>query len=155
MYALATGNFNKSTRFFKKIYKDSNPFFSFLATFFTSIMTSKQVKFSRSSRGEAKKPTRAIAPISLEDMMDKEVLLSSQDGEIRELSVLSNPSNDKSTKIKQRIKILAHPKNLMEVLWARMAIEKGLIGNAITIGPNGFYFTRTFLEGEALRIFEH
>ena len=50
-------------------------------------------------------------------MMDKEVLSSSQDSEIRELSVLSDPSNDKSTKIKQRIKILAHPKNLMEVLW--------------------------------------
>ena len=35
-----------------------------------------------------------------------------------------------------------------------MAIEKGLIGNAITTGPNGFCFTRTFLEGEALRIFD-
>ena len=88
-------------------------------------MTSKQVKFSRSSRGEAKKPTHTIAPISLEDMMDKEVLSSSQDGEIRELSVLSDPSNENSTKIKQRIKILAHPKNLMEVLRARVAIEKG------------------------------
>ena len=86
--------------------------------------------------------------------MDKEVLSSSQDGKIRELSVLSNPSNDKSTKIKQGIKILAHPKNLMEVLWARIAIEKGLIGNAITTGPNGFCFTSTFLKGEALRIFD-
>ena len=85
--------------------------------------------------------------------MDKEVLSSSQDGEIRELSVLSDPSNEKSTKIKQRIKILAHPKNLMEVLRAQLAIEKGLIGNAITTGPNGFCFTRTFLDGEALRIF--
>ena len=117
-------------------------------------MTSKQVTFSRSSRGEAKKVPRAIAPISLEDMMDKEVLSSSQDGKIRELSVLSDPSNDKSTKIKQRIKIVAHPKNLMEVLRARMAIEKGLIGNAIKNGPNGFCFTKTFLEGEALRIFD-
>ena len=93
---------------------------------------------SRSSRGEAKKVPRAIAPISLEDMMDKEVLSSSKDGEIRELSVLSDPSNENSTKIKQRIKILTHPKNLMEVLRARVAIEKGLIGNAINYGPNGF-----------------
>ena len=99
-------------------------------------MTSKQVTFTRSGRGEAKKLPRASAPISLEDMMDNEVLSSSQDGEIRELSVLSDPSNDKSTNIKQRIKILAHPKNLMEVLRDRMAIEKGLIGNAITTGPN-------------------
>ena len=46
-----------------------------------------------------------------------------------------------------------HPKNLIEVLRARLAIEKGLIGNAITIGPNKYRFTRTFLDGEALRIF--
>ena len=49
--------------------------------------------------------------------------------------------------------MLDHPKNLIEVLRDRLAIEKGLIGNAITTGPNGFCFTRTFLEGEALRIF--
>ena len=35
-----------------------------------------------------------------------------------------------------------------------MAIKKGLIGNSITTVPNGFCFTRTFLEGEALRIFD-
>ena len=116
-------------------------------------MRSDQAMSSRSSRDEPKKHSSTIAPISLEDLMDKEMVSSSQDGEIRELSVLSDPSNEKSTKIKQRIKILAHPKNLMEVLWDRLAIKKGLIGNAITTGPNGFCFTRTFLEGEALRIF--
>ena len=104
-------------------------------------MHSEQAKSSRSSRGEAKKHTSTIAPISLKDLMDKEVLSSSQDGEIRELLVLSDTSNEKSTKNKQRIKILAHPKNLMEVLWARLAIEKGLVGNAITTGPNKFCFT--------------
>ena len=85
--------------------------------------------------------------------MDKEVLSSSQDGDIRDLSVLSDPSNKKCTKIKQMIRILEHPKNLIKVLRDRLAIEKGLIGNAITTGPNGFCFTRTFLEGGALRIF--
>ena len=30
----------------------------------------------------------------------------------------------------------------------------GLIGNAITTGPNKYRFTRTFLDGEALRIFD-
>ena len=68
--------------------------------------------------------------------MDKEVLSLSQDGDICDLSVLSNPSNEKRTKIKQRICILDHPKNLIEVLRDRLAIEKGLIGNAITTGPN-------------------
>ena len=87
-------------------------------------MRSEQAKSSRCSRGEPKKMSSTSAPISPEDLMDKEVLSSSQDGEIRELLVLSDPSNDKSTKIKQRIKILAHPKNLMEVLRARVAIEK-------------------------------
>ena len=64
--------------------------------------------------------------------MDKEMLSSSQDGDIRELSVLSDPSNEKSTKIKQRIRILEHPKNIIEGLRARLAIKKVLIGNAIT-----------------------
>ena len=49
--------------------------------------------------------------------------------------------------------MLDHTKNLIEVLRARLAIEKDLIGNAITTGPNKFRFTRTFLKGEALRIF--
>ena len=47
-----------------------------------------------------------------------------------------------------------HPKNLIKVLCARLAIEKGLAGNAITTGPNQYRFTRTFLDGEALRIFD-
>ena len=61
-------------------------------------MRSEQEKSSRSSRGEAKKHSSTIAPISLEYLMDKEMLSSSQDGDIRELSVLSDPSNKKSPK---------------------------------------------------------
>ena len=116
-------------------------------------MRSEQAKSSQSSCDAPKKSSSTSAPISLEDLVDKEVLLSSQDGEIRELSVLSDPSNKNSIKIKQRIRMLDHPKNLIEVLQAQLAIEKGLIGNAITTGPNKFCFTRTFLMGEALRIF--
>ena len=80
--------------------------------------------------------------------MDKEVMSSFQDSNICDLSVLSNPSNEQSTKIKQKICMLDHPKNLIEVLRAQLAIEKGLIGNAITTGPNKYRFTRTFLKGE-------
>ena len=116
-------------------------------------MRSEWVKSAQSSRDVLKKRSSTSAPISLEDLMDKEVLLSSQDGTIRELSVLADPSNEQSTKIKQKIRILDHPKNLNEVLRARLSIEKGLIGNVITTGPNKYRFTRTFLEGEALRIF--
>ena len=47
-----------------------------------------------------------------------------------------------------------HPKNLIEVLCARLAIEKGLTGNAITTGQNQYRFTRTLLDGEALRILD-
>ena len=118
-----------------------------------SIMRSEQAKSSRSSRDAPKKRSSTSASISLEDLMDKEVLSSSQDGDIRDLSVLSDPANEKRTNIKQRICMLDHPKNIIEVLWARIAIEKGLIGNAIITGPNKFRFTRTFLEGEALRMF--
>ena len=117
-------------------------------------MRSEQAKSAQSSRDALKKRSSTSAPISLEDLMNKEVLSSSQDGAIRELSVLSDPSNKQSNKIKQKIRILYHPKNLIEVLGSRLAIEKGLIGNAITTGPNKYRFTRTFLEGEALRIFD-
>ena len=79
--------------------------------------------------------------------MDREVLSSSQDGAICELLVLANISNKHSTKIKRKIRILDNPKNLIEVLRARLAIEKGLIGNSITTGPNKYRFTRTFLNG--------
>ena len=117
-------------------------------------MRSEQAKPARPSRDALKKRSSTSAPISLEDLMNKEVLSSSQDGAIRELSVLSDPSNKQSTKIKQKIRILDHPKNLIKVLRARLAMEKGLIGNAITTGPKKYRFARTFLEGEALHIFD-
>ena len=94
------------------------------------------------------------APISLEDLMEKEVQSSLQNGDIRELSVLADPENEDSTKIKRKIRILDHPKNLIEVLRARLAIAQGLTGNNITTGPNHYRFTRTFIDGEALRIFD-
>ena len=47
-----------------------------------------------------------------------------------------------------------HPKNLIEVLCTILAISKGLTGNNITTGPNQYCFTRNFLDGEALRIFD-
>ena len=69
-------------------------------------------------------------------LVEKEVQLSAQDGAICELSVLADPTNEQSTKIKRKICILGHPKNLIKVLHARLAIEKGITGNAITTGPN-------------------
>ena len=83
--------------------------------------------------------------------MLKEVQSSLEDGAICELPVLTDPSNKDSTSIKQNIRILDHPKYLIEVLCARIAISQGLTGNNITTGPNRYRFTRTFLDGEALR----
>ena len=54
-------------------------------------MHSEQEKSARPSRDALKKRSSTYAPINLEDFMDKEVLSSSQDGAIRELSVLSDP----------------------------------------------------------------
>ena len=68
--------------------------------------------------------------------------------------MLVDPTNKHSTKIKQKICILGHPNNLIEVLRARLVITKGLTGNNITKGPDQYRFTRTFLDGEALRIFD-
>ena len=117
-------------------------------------MRSEQFKSAQPSCDTLKKRSSTSAPISLKDLMDKEVQSSSQDGAIRELLVLADPSNKQSTKIKRKIHILDHTKNPIEVLRARLAIERGLIDNAITTGPNKYRFTKTFLNGEALRIFD-
>ena len=47
-----------------------------------------------------------------------------------------------------------HPKNLIKILCARLVIAQGLTGNNITTGPNQYRFTITFLDREALRIFD-
>ena len=65
-------------------------------------MRSEQSKSARPSCDPLKKRSSTSDPISLEDLMDKEVLSSSQDGTIRELSVLADPSNGQCTKIKQK-----------------------------------------------------
>ena len=49
-------------------------------------------------------------PIILKGLMEKEVQSSLQYGVIRELSVLADPSNEDSTCIKGKIRILDHPK---------------------------------------------
>ena len=100
-----------------------------------------------------KKRSGIAAPISIEDLMENEMQSSLQGSAICKLSVLADPANEDSTKIKRKIRILDHPKNLIEVLCARLAIAQGFTDNNITTGPNQYRFTRTFLDGEALRIF--
>ena len=117
-------------------------------------MHSEQGKSARPSRDGTKKSSGTSAPISLEDLMEKEVQSSTQDGAICELSVLADATNKQATKINPKIRILDHPNNLIKVLCARLKIEKGISGNAITTGPNQYPFTRTFLDREALRIFD-
>ena len=99
-------------------------------------MRSEHGKSARPSRDGPKKRSGTSAPISIKDLMEKEVQSSTQDGSIRELSVLADPTNEQSTKIKRKIRILDHGKNLIEVLCAILALKKGISGNAITAGPN-------------------
>ena len=94
------------------------------------------------------------ALIIIEDLMVKEASSSLENGDIRELSVLTDPTNEDSTFIKRKIRILDHPKNLIEVLCARLAISQVLTGDNIITGPKQYHFSRTFLYGEALRIFD-
>ena len=86
--------------------------------------------------------------------MVKELPLSLEDGDMRELSVRTDPSNEDSTRIKKKIHILDHPKNLIEVLHARLSIYQGLTGNSIKMVPSQYRFTQTFLDGEVLHIFD-
>ena len=112
---------------FPKINKDSNPFFSFLVPFINSIIArSEQEKSARLSRDRTKKRSGTSAPISLEDLMEKEVQSSTQDGAIFDFSVLADPTNEQSTKIKRKIRILNHPNNLIEFICTRLAIKKGI-----------------------------
>ena len=87
------------------------------------------------------------SPISIEELMVKELPLSLEDGDMRKLSVRTDTTKEDSTRVKRKIRILDHPKNLLEVLRARIAIAQGLIGKSITTGPNHYCFTRTFLDG--------
>ena len=66
----------------------------------------------------------------------------------------ADPANEDSTRIKQKIRIFDHPKNLIEVLRERLAIVQGLTGNKIATVTNQYRFTRTFLDGEALKHFD-
>ena len=93
-------------------------------------------------------------PISLEYFIEKKVQSSLEDDAIHKLSVLADPKNEDLTRIKKNIRILDHPKNLIEVPRSRLAIGQGLKGNNIPTGPNQYRFTRTFLDGEAVRIFD-
>ena len=68
--------------------------------------------------------------------------------------MLADPANEYSNYIKQKIRILDHPKNLIEVLHARFPIGQGLTGNNIKTGPNQYRFTRTFLDREELWFFD-
>ena len=85
--------------------------------------------------------------------MVNEVSSSLEEGDIHEISVLTDLANEDSTSIKQKTRILDHPKKLIEFLHTRLEISQGLIGNNITTGPNQYCLTLTFIDGEALCIF--
>ena len=114
---------------------------------------SKKEKSSRVDC-DCKKASKVNAPIILEDLIVKELTLSLEDGDMRKLSVRTDPTNEDSTCVKQKIRILDHPKNLIEVLHSRLAISQVLAGNNITTVPNQYRFTRTFLDEEGLHIFD-
>ena len=69
-------------------------------------------KSPRTDRGWTK-AINVTAPISLEDLMVKERPVSLDDGDMRELLVRTDPTNEDLTRIKRRIRIMDHPKNLL------------------------------------------
>ena len=68
----------------------------------------------------------------MEELMVKEMPVSLDYGDTRKLLVRKDLTNENSTRVKQRIRILDHPKNRLEVLRARLEIDQGLTGNNIT-----------------------
>ena len=79
--------------------------------------------------------------------MVKELPLSLGDGDMRKLSVHTELTNEDLTRVKQKSRIL-------EVLCARIVIDQGLTGTNINMGPNQYRFTRNFLNGQVLCIFD-
>ena len=71
----------------------------------------------------------------MEELMVKEMPVSLDDGDMYELFVWTDPTNEDSTSVKQIIRIMEHTQNLVEVLCERLAIAQGLTGNKITTGP--------------------
>ena len=101
-----------------------------------------------------KKAREVNVPIILEELAVKELPLSLEDGDMCKLSVRTDPTNEDLTCVRQKISILDHPKNILEVLRARLAISQILTGKNITTGPNHYRFIQTFLDAEALRILD-
>ena len=88
----ATSIFKKSTRFSKKIFKDSNPFLLSCPLLTLIVMArGEQGKSTRLNRDCTKARKGITAPISLKDLTEKEAQSSLQHGAIRELSVLADP----------------------------------------------------------------
>ena len=80
--------------------------------------------------------------------------LKKNDMRVREFSVRTEPTNEKSPIIKRRYYPLDIPSNVYEVLQAVEKIEEGIKGNNITTGANMFAYFSQCLEGEAKRQFE-
>ena len=78
-----------------------------------SVMECREKKNSTRVNCDWKKSRKVNAPISLEDLMVKELPSSLEECDICKLSVLTDPTNEDSTCIKQKIRILDHPKNLL------------------------------------------
>jgi hypothetical protein len=76
---------------------------------------SAKQKTPRTDKGWTK-ARQVTAPISLEDLTVKEQIIDKDDADMRELSVLTDPADPESMRVKRRIKVLAHPKNVLEVL---------------------------------------
>ena len=94
-----------------------------------------------------------VVPISIKDVLEKRESVNKDSEEMRELTIRTDPTDENSLRIKRRIKVLDNPTRVLDVLKAREAIKEGLVGNHITQGPNQYRYTRSFLAGEALRVF--
>ena len=67
--------------------------------------------------------------------MVKELPVSLDDGDMRKISGQTDPTNEDSTRVKRKIRIMDYPKNLLEVLCASIEIAQGLTRNNIMTGP--------------------
>ena len=98
----------------------------------------------------------SIFPITIEDIfrMTESSEYSKKHIRVREMSIRTEPTNDKSPTVKSKFVPLDIPSSIYKVILAIDKIEQGIKGNNITKGDNMFSFFGQCLEGESKRQFE-
>jgi hypothetical protein len=100
---------------------------------------------------------KRLGPIMIEEILDGPPTFSKHDLTVREMTMITDPTNESSPVIKRKFKPLDNPSNVLDVLQGvLLTIKEGAIRNNVATGPLQHRFWRRCLTGTALDKFnEH